>query len=63
MVKISSEEYLVFMKDFYANKYPNLRFGQAFLNKYYPEMKYPDLFYMQDSELAKTIIWQNFIEM
>lgn len=57
---ISADEYNTFVIEYYANKWPNQRFGQAFVNKF---IDGPDteLFYEEDIHRAKEIAWNKYV--
>lgn len=53
--QISGKEYREFLHDFYMQtKWPRLRLGQAFVNKY-SLGPYPDLFYAESHEAQHII--------
>lgn len=43
--------------------YANLRFGQAFLNEFYPEVSCPEVFYEEDVEKAVGKIIDLFVDL
>jgi len=48
-----------FITDYYKNIFPNIRLGQAFVNKFNIEDKF-NLFYLEDNNRAEDIIWNNY---
>jgi hypothetical protein len=61
IVKIPASEFLKFKIQFYQNR-PNLRLGQAFLNRYFPDVADSQLYYSDNMKLIETIIWQHYIQ-
>ena len=63
-MKISQNDYTVFVEEFETNYYPYCRFGQAFWNKFYKEIghEYENLFYEANRGKAEEIIWKYYIE-
>lgn len=62
-MKISYQEYLQFKKDYYNSHtdYQHQRFGQAFLNKFFPTVTDPDLFYCEDLGVAENMICNKYL--
>jgi hypothetical protein len=61
--KISNTTYVDFYLDFHtAKKFPNQRFGQAFLNTIYPEVQDNELFYMESTDKAVEIIFERYVD-
>lgn len=61
--KISSKEFADFVLKFYKDKkYPNQRFGQAFLNTYFPLIVYSELFYQENWAIAWNLITRRFVD-
>jgi hypothetical protein len=62
---ISLLEFSEFWVDFFKNKkYPNERFGQAFYNTHVHDgIPNPDLFYTEDVEKAKDIIFERYVDI
>lgn len=59
--KLSPVEIRNFARRFYRNEFPHQRFGQAFLNEFYPNLACPELFYEEDGGKAQEYIFNNFI--
>lgn len=59
--KVSSKDFAKFFWEFYSHKYPNQRFGQAFLNHFYPERIESDIFYEENWTIAFTKISEKFV--
>ncbi|QRE00164.1 hypothetical protein [Burkholderia phage BCSR5] len=60
--KITHKEYADWKVRFYqsgANK--DLRLGQAFLNKFYPHLACPELFYETDAGKAERAIFEQYV--
>jgi len=61
MKKIKIQAVSLFLVDFYANKYPEQRLGQAFVNTY--SLKEPvDVFYETDDKKVTEIIFANYVD-
>lgn len=61
--KISFAEFQDFSHDYhFREKFPNLRFGQAFMNHFFPNVSCPELFYMENRKDAVQYIFNNFID-
>jgi hypothetical protein len=60
--KLLSEEFTKFKLAYFADKNPVLRLGQAFLNKYFPDVVDSNLFYEEDAAKAEKIIWEHYID-
>jgi 5'(3')-deoxyribonucleotidase len=63
--KIKPSQFFKFKGEFYhgiAEHYKSLRFGQAFLNEFFPNIEDAQLFYCEDSRLAERIIFIHYIE-
>lgn len=60
---IRYDEYLVFYRKFFAGGFPNERFGQAFLNFFYPSREFSDttLFYEKSIPHCIKIIFEDYI--
>jgi len=60
MQKITLKEFQSFLEDYITNQYTtykNLRFGQAFISKYFPKETDPELFYeVNDAKAVAKII-------
>lgn len=37
------------------------RYGQAFLNRFFPDITDPELFYVEDAKEAKAIIFKHYL--
>lgn len=64
--KITSKQLMDFTTEYYINRrtiYKELRFGQAFLNKFYPEIACPEIFYEEDSKKAVSLIIDRFVDI
>lgn len=63
IVKISVPEYNKFKIAYYNERaFPHERFGQAFLNKFYPDLVRPTLFYETNDRIAAQYICTHFVE-
>lgn len=62
--KVSNFYYVEFYLDFHAGKFKGQRFGQAFLNAFYPEIGEDDhgLFYEENTDKAVEIIFAYYID-
>jgi hypothetical protein len=63
--KLSLEIVLNFVQEyvrFKDTKYQHLRFGQAFLNYFYPDLSCPELFYQESNKKAEEFIMENFVK-
>jgi hypothetical protein len=67
--KITVREYQEWLYAYWANvriarvrHQQYLRLGQAFLNKFYPTVIMPSLFYERDTTACARVIWQEFID-
>jgi len=60
--KITSEQYSKFITDYFNEKYPNQRLGQAFINEFAP-MGYTNakLFYSNDKTYTIETIVNEFV--
>lgn len=61
MKTISMIEYTNFVM-MYSLSYGDQRFGQAFMNYFYPNMVDQELFYCDDREEAVDIIFKDYID-
>ena len=43
-------------------RYKKLRFGQAFLNEFYPHLSYPELYYEASEQKAKIMIFAYLVD-
>jgi len=50
-----------FCRNYYTNQYPNQRFGQAFLNTYFPEVVDTELFYTENINVAIRTIFEKYL--
>ena len=57
---ISASKYNSFVIDFYASRYPHLRFGQAFVNEFVDGSD-PELFYEENINKAKEIARNKYV--
>lgn len=62
-MKISIDDYLKFDLDFHKGKYPNLRYGQAFMNILLPNEVCPDIFYEENYERCVAKIQYYYIDL
>lgn len=65
--KITSKEFATFVCEFFNGNYPHQRFGQAFINKFYPNVMNPegfanDVFYETDSAIAWNLVAEKFVD-
>lgn len=61
--KISPRSMVEFVYNYNQDeKYQHLRFGQAFLNKFYPGLICGELFYMDDNSKAQKYVWDTFVD-
>ena len=61
--RVPRDQLAGFYHDFYTGCYPNLRLGQAFLNRFFPGISDPDLFYTNDKKHACDLIQQYYVEL
>lgn len=47
---------------FKETKYRDLRFGQAFLNYFYPHLSCPELYYQEEYKKAEQYILEHFVK-
>lgn len=63
MDKISFDEYMAWSRGYYNNLYnSSLRYGQSFLNNFYPSIADDELFYSRDAKTATSIIMDRYIQ-
>jgi hypothetical protein len=60
---ISPDEYNSFVIDWYADRWPHQRFGQAFVNKFVHGASHPELFYEENLNKAKELAWQEYVDI
>lgn len=65
--KITSKEFATFIREFFNGNYPHQRFGQAFINKFYPNVMNPegfanDIFYGEDWTNVWNLIAERFVD-
>lgn len=66
IVKMSYERYEEFRMKYFREKrttYKHLRFGQAFLNEYYPHHSDIELFNEKDQKTADRLILADYVDM
>jgi hypothetical protein len=66
MEKISPAQLQEFSLEFFRERhstYRYLRFGQAFMNKFYPQVACPEVFYEEDTKKAVGEIIDRFIDL
>ena len=66
MPKIKPEQLVDFSKEFYSQrheKFKHLRFGQAFLNRFYPALSCPEIFYEEEDKKAASKIIDQFVDL
>jgi len=61
IAKITSAEYTRFVIGWDKGEYPNQRFGQAFINEFFPKLRDPDLWNMEDLAAA-DLIFKKYVE-
>ena len=59
--KVPQDQLNVFYHDYWCGLYPNLRLGQAFLNRFYPGIVNPDLFYSNDELYTQAYIVTHYL--
>lgn len=59
-MKLTEQELLKFEKDYFENKYPNLRYGQAICNLFEVSKEIEDKIYYANITLARMYIWELF---
>jgi len=60
--KITIETFAAFTVCYWTtDRYKNQRFGQAFLNRYFPHVRDPNLFYETDSQAATRMIFKKYV--
>ena len=59
--KVPYEEYLDFASKYWSNP-GSLRFGQAFLNTFFPEVKDPELFHKENASDCIVIIYNKYLD-
>ncbi len=63
--KISHKDYAIWRLDFFEKDVKNLRFGQAFVNRFYPEVGegVADIFYSnQNNAILEQEIYNRFVK-
>jgi len=60
--KISFKKFLNFCNRYWKKEYPHLRFGQAFLNKFFPDISCSEIFYEENLDTAYYKISQKFVD-
>lgn len=58
---ISTKQYAEFVAEYFANENQTERFGQAFLNKFFPEEVNSYLFHQTDFIVARDLIFEKYI--
>jgi len=58
---ISIMEYNNFKRQYYLGRYEGQRFGQAFLNQFFPDKKDPELFYSTDDRESERMIFERYM--
>jgi len=61
--KIRMEDFMEFMLNFDKEKFKTQRFGQAFLNMFYPSVHDPDVFHQTDRKLAISDIITKYVNI
>ncbi len=61
--KITAEEFNEFKQDFFAGAYKPMRFGQAFLNQFYPDIVDSKLFYETRTKDAEALAWNTYVKV
>ena len=59
--KVPLDQLNIFYHDFYHECYPDLRLGQAFLNRFYPGIVDTDLFYSNDELHVQEHIMDHYL--
>jgi len=61
--KISANEFIKFKIDFYKTRpSEDMRLGQEFLNRFFPEVADSQLYYSTNPKVIENIIWQHYIQ-
>ena len=60
--RITRDQFTGFLEDHYQGKYPHLRIGQAFLNRFYPYVSDPEGFYSDDEIHTVDYIEQHYVQ-
>ena len=60
--KISTVTFFEFKQDYLNGMYPHERFGQAFLNIFYPDEIHPQLFYEENRSSCIAIIFDIYVD-
>ena len=66
LAKISPEQLQKFSLKYFKEQnttYANLRFGQAFMNEFYPSEPCPEIFYEENVEAAVNKIIDRFVDL
>lgn len=63
IMQINQDQLNLFERDFNNNLFPHERFGQAFLNYYFPSTSHPELFYETDRRKAMALIKAIYVAM
>lgn len=61
-MKIPASKYFTFCTDFYSYRFKHLRFGQAFLNEFLPDVSDSELFYMENAPAAQRLIEEKYVD-
>ena len=59
--KLTFQQVDAFFREWNKDK-KDQRFGQAFLNKFYPQANNPDLFYSEDNKKSLEIIYRQYTD-
>lgn len=64
-MKIAVKTMNEFTRRFDEGQFPHLRFGQAFLNRFFPSCgsRYTEIFYVADRAKAEEMIWDEFVDL
>lgn len=63
-MKISPKQYFHFCEDYYKGTFPHQRFGQAFFNTFWVQLRVqsdPDLFYQENAAEAQRYIEEKYV--
>lgn len=63
-MKITSDELVKFELEYFnvhTTKYHNLRYGQAFMNTFFPSEILSSLFYEESVDIARSYVWMNCV--
>ena len=62
MQRISSTEWIDFNVEWIKGQHKGLRFGQAFLNTFFPQETNPDVFYEEDKVTAIAACYAQYVD-